>query len=61
MSSDILSEDRTCPRCASPKYGPLDLGWPFGLPQHNPNPHVTDIVWVCINCEYVLEPNGPLT
>lgn len=57
----LLSEQRLCPRCTSSDYGPLDLGWPFGLPEHNPNPQASDVVWVCCDCEYVLEPEGPLS
>jgi len=62
MSLNVLdATERRCPRCASTEYGPLDLGWPFGDPQHNPNPHASDVVWVCIDCHYIVDSLGPLT
>lgn len=42
-----------CPQCGSDDYGPLDIAWPFGLPEHNPNPNVSYVVGVCCACEHV--------
>jgi hypothetical protein len=42
-----------CPACGSYDYGDVDLAWPFGRPEHNPNPRVSLVVWVCMDCEYV--------
>jgi len=44
--------DPRCPACGSHDYGPVDLAWPFGLPEHNPNPVISLVVWVCCGCEY---------
>lgn len=44
-----------CPACGSDDYGFVDIAWPFGLPEHNPNPSVSWVVGVCCACEYTTD------
>lgn len=50
-----------CPSCGSDDYGPVDIAWPFGLPEWNPNPSVSWVVGVCCACEYVTETDRAVT
>jgi predicted nucleic-acid-binding Zn-ribbon protein len=49
--------EERCPECESTDYGPVDIAWPFGLPEHNPNPNVSYVVGVCMNCGYTTDSN----
>jgi len=55
IAGDPYAEICPVPMCSSDDYGPVDIAWPFGLPEHNPNPHVSWVVGVCCACGYVTE------
>lgn len=50
------AEER-CPQCERDDYGPVDIAWPFGLLESNPNPQVSYVVGVCLNCGYTTDSN----
>jgi predicted nucleic-acid-binding Zn-ribbon protein len=49
--------EERCPECTSADYGPVDIAWPFGRPEHNPNPNVSYVVGVCLTCGYTTDSN----
>lgn len=44
-----------CPACKSSDYGPVDLAYPFDLPENNPNPSISLVVEVCLDCGHVTD------
>lgn len=50
----LIASER-CPSCGSDDYGPVDIAWPFGLPEWNPNPDVSEVVGVCCDCGYTTD------